>query len=814
MLSDLNAASQYLGRLLFLRTASIFSLLGVKIHLTQCNSGVEKLRVVGEMLSKFVDDAEVMPQRIIKTKMRHVLQENKPNVIMVSLREQMIDTLTTLYAQRGHVPELYEVLFCNTSTTFGDLRGFILRAKSLTKHNQKNPLYCLVNVDLLTSQVQLDFVSYLHDLYEDASEFAAPLFLVGIAKLKDSHLLSFDRFNILNQFAVASPEELQSIYQQILDLNGTTLSVIYSKSPGSGKTTVIKSNAKRQKRQYVRISLNSRLSDAQLIKLLAAQTNTSDPILMHLNISNTANWELNFQLYQLIIVGRLSDKENEHYWLPKCLIGAELPNSSEKNGSLDKFFFFKHFTKLEISHLELNLASNQIVQRVCKFFRLYQMQNRWANDEILSVDKEPNLSSLECFQLLEQFLKMHQRNIRDESLISVVNFVKFLNVQLEVLQKSGLFHRSMLQYMANGDQVRNTVFKSLLQTAAYISEKNAVVENNKANIRSNKLWENDNHCMILFNYPKNGRMEEAGDLSLVYRKSDLVPERFVQTLQSQHTGNYQLVNYSALRPEQLLELLANIIGVTLPDPACLLKFALTLDNFLKMIAIYARIAANIPVLIMGHTGCGKTATISFLASLLNIKFFHWTIHGGITADAVVERLQLALKEAGKQRTWIFFDEINTADCMGLFKEIICDQSFQGQKIPKNIAVLAACNPYIVRKNQNQGVSQTGLVFQYKVTEDFDIQESLGSLVYRVHPLPLSMVEYVWDYGSLSSAEELIYFSAIVGSQLPGLSQPFAKLMVSLLVESHNFIRNVYVGDNAFVVSLRDANRTVKVRDRG
>eukprot|EP01084_Bolivina_argentea_P246284 412202_1 len=46
-------------------------------------------------------------------------------------------------------------------------------------------------------------------------------------------------------------------------------------------------------------------------------------------------------------------------------------------------------------------------------------------------------------------------------------------------------------------------------------------------------------------------------------------------------------------------------------------YALTFDNMLKMIAIFFRIKANIPVILMGETGCGKTALLSYLAKAAN-----------------------------------------------------------------------------------------------------------------------------------------------------------------------------------------------------
>jgi len=47
------------------------------------------------------------------------------------------------------------------------------------------------------------------------------------------------------------------------------------------------------------------------------------------------------------------------------------------------------------------------------------------------------------------------------------------------------------------------------------------------------------------------------------------------------------------------------------------KYVLTADNFIKMILILLRIRSNIPVIMMGETGCGKTSLIRMLSRLLN-----------------------------------------------------------------------------------------------------------------------------------------------------------------------------------------------------
>ena len=81
-----------------------------------------------------------------------------------------------------------------------------------------------------------------------------------------------------------------------------------------------------------------------------------------------------------------------------------------------------------------------------------------------------------------------------------------------------------------------------------------------------------------------------------------------------------------------------------------------------------------------------------LCGFLGVRFDVLNVHGGITEDDVVDFVGKSTSEP----TWIFFDEINTTNCMGLFKEILCDRTLQGIPIPENITVVAACNPYMLR----------------------------------------------------------------------------------------------------------------------
>ena len=133
------------------------------------------------------------------------------------------------------------------------------------------------------------------------------------------------------------------------------------------------------------------------------------------------------------------------------------------------------------------------------------------------------------------------------------------------------------------------------------------------------------------------------------------------------------------------------------------NYVFTSDNFIKMIFILMRIRANVPVIMMGETGCGKTALIRKLSELMNngeddhMKIFN--IHAGTSDQDLIDFINkkiipasqiLNLKETefkvnnyqkGKiyfeRKIWVFLDEINTCKSMGLISELMCKNSYQG-----------------------------------------------------------------------------------------------------------------------------------------
>jgi MoxR-like ATPase len=52
-----------------------------------------------------------------------------------------------------------------------------------------------------------------------------------------------------------------------------------------------------------------------------------------------------------------------------------------------------------------------------------------------------------------------------------------------------------------------------------------------------------------------------------------------------------------------------------------------------------RVRSNIPVILMGETGCGKTSLIKFLAlQLLEVRMETINFHAGITSKFIIKKM--------------------------------------------------------------------------------------------------------------------------------------------------------------------------------
>ena len=239
-------------------------------------------------------------------------------------------------------------------------------------------------------------------------------------------------------------------------------------------------------------------------------------------------------------------------------------------------------------------------------------------------------------------------------------------------------------------------------------------------------------------------------------------------------------------------------------------YVITDDNYKKMVLLIYRIQADVPVIIMGETGCGKTALIIKLSQLLNngkklVEIIK--IHPGITDDELCENMRKINEKAKKQEKiddkhkkeqWIFFDEINTCLSLTLLTEIFINRTFKGEKLEDNIRLIGACNPYRKKKLNSE---------KYGLTTDED-ENNDDNLVYKVQQLPESLLYYVFSFGSLTKENEKDYIYSMTKNLFDTPEEELRKLTTEAISESHIFLRKAF-GDDPSVVSLREISRFTK-----
>ena len=139
----------------------------------------------------------------------------------------------------------------------------------------------------------------------------------------------------------------------------------------------------------------------------------------------------------------------------------------------------------------------------------------------------------------------------------------------------------------------------------------------------------------------------------------------------------------------------------------------------------------------------------FLQTPLQSLFEKLLLHPGVSQQDIrgfISQVECAArsKKLKDLTLVVFFDEINTTRCLGTLKEIVCDHTLDGGKLPDNIFFTAAMNPF------------TGMMAEDDADSDFlDISRGTRSIpvhrhVYHVFQLPESMENYVWIYRGMKS----------------------------------------------------------------
>jgi len=407
------------------------------------------------------------------------------------------------------------------------------------------------------------------------------------------------------------------------------------------------------------------------------------------------------------------------------------------------------------------------------------------------------------------------KDIRSKIINSYIDFViKFTALSYESIlenQEIASEHQKKLEYVLTNEMKKRLIEEiNKKRVISYNDIRPGIILFN--NIPNSEEYSELNKCSILTTYKEEDRQ---------YKELE---EFYVNYL-----GFPTLLNLSNEfgGPEFFFEL--RNICLTPNSKTIIIKnylekegYEFTVDNFVKMVLIYLRIRAKVPLILLGETGCGKTSLIEALYLFLSNRYelIKINIHSGLTyldinrefesydlfadnseINKIKEKFNLKEKKPKEEKNIILFlDEINTTNSINLLCEIFIRHSFLGHPLKKNLFIIAACNPYRLMLSESEEIGY----INKKV-------HRVRNLVYTVNPLPLSLINYVFDFGNVKDEDEKKYIRKFVNTFLNDRFsthnyENFTKILeiiISSVYEAQKFIRK---NSEISAVSLREIRR--------
>jgi len=793
----------------------------------------------------------------------------------------------------GNVPIAQNILLCNKNTSNEEITAFLYRAILC----EFNSCFIIGGIESLQFEIKIYFIEILNQiLYENKGKLESCLIIFSSEKSSDIYK-SLDSIKYKKTFNSSIEKNLEKIKLDKID----RISIFTSDKAGIGKSTKIHNIIKEKKKEYKHFPLGGVFTRNDILKRLKDLKLAKNSII-HLDLYDTDCIDLMMEFLFWILIAKLYKvKEDIFFLLEDTEIYIEIPNGFIN--FLGKFPILdlipqKPENKLSINKLEPLIVPKEIdsnVQIVSNYLKLlkdneidkYDLNINGITTDFIKLSnrnyKEAKvLSQKECQELIfEKFIETNKDNkyfnyYQIQTFIDVLadEFIKFNHsfyISTQILREKHLRSSIIEGFIKFSNYFTQGAFSKLINeqksTHKILFGKYDEKEDNKNGINN---LANDKHLVVSFDKIEQSLIffheGESPLFSYITNKKpdDIEYQRFLSFFNSQDSTKIEKFPDYKDKKFNFLPELKDILGINNPLTIkektqdqiqnkiksleeITYNYAFTSDNFIKIILILLRLRANIPVIMMGETGCGKTALIKKLSELKNngegnqMKILN--IHAGTTDEDIIkfieeilpeaEALELVEDEIKKKRTeqgflyekkkiWVFLDEINTCKSMGLISELMCKHTYQGNPICPNIVFIGACNPYreTTKKGEKIGLGINQAYYNMgKLDEKQKIQlqkqaiSRNNRLVYSVNPLPHSLLNFVYDFANLEEKDERKYISKIIKPSLRKIFKNYNQdknnykeiktLAKDMIFEAQKFIRDNYDKSS---VSLREVKR--------
>ncbi|KAL4504670.1 hypothetical protein ABPG73_021517 [Tetrahymena malaccensis] len=776
---------------------------------------------------KYIKSFQIKQKKLFKPTFYLNRIEKKVNVIKYQNSLNAIEMIFSYEKDIQNYKSEY-FLFFDKHSNYSDLQLFLYRYMELDLENKSQNFYLIISCKLKAEEMSL-----LKNLKNNLNTLNI--------LVQEQFFNSYYNFNEL---------QIQETYEKPHLNNHFQSAVFYtSKVPGVGKSQQINQEYKRKNiinKSLVRIPLCGNNSKEIHIKQLQKnmKESQSDNIFYHLDLYETEEIDINFLLFEMIILKSINFNQREYINLGQgAYFFVEINNTinqSLENQILIKKYFQNNEIEFKIDKLSYKILQEKNLYEKSLF--VYKYLNGISEvfdnyfDNIEKLDQMKEINKIDIVKLANLLNRHFILKIRELQAIpnfqQVLNFINMFGSEMMMFEKSNYLFLENINGCKELQTVRTDIVKYSLQMCQKLCmsclQKDSTTDYSSLSIEQtlSKKTEQLLQFEKLITSFVTFQEQDSPCLTFFFQNETEIPQTFKYLL-----NKYQKQSFLSCLPFQ-----KKIDDISYKDKTILLfnnnveiflktrkeqnsqKFKeefenmiIEKDNFFKIATTYLRIRSNIPVIFMGETGIGKTALIKYISYLMDAIFESKTIHAGVTEKEMIdliESLEVNYKEQLKdnKKIILFLDEANTSSLIsGLFKEIIVDRHLKGRKLNKNIIPIAAINPYRLKTPEQKKIFS--YLIQDGIKSDFNSKFKGTDLEYNVFPLSQSFSSFLLNFGKLSKNDEDSYITQMIQNVFKeiGQGEKYERIFIQMVSYSQERIRKE-MGDCTSACSLRDVKR--------